>query len=115
MARFYFSDKTEGKELYEWIKSRPWCKNDKVAAFMVGQVIGMHSEMMKVWESGFWKQRKAGTFRTYWCRPSIVRTIKEPFFRNGEGFVDVITIYTPELAWRYNWKGDQLYVNINKI
>jgi hypothetical protein len=44
-----------------------------------------------------------------------VRTIKEPFFRNGEGFVDVITIYTPELAWRYNWKGDQLYVNINKI
>lgn len=110
MARFYVNAETEQWDLYEWLKSRPWIKNEKSAAFMAGYVLGILQEITNVWESGLWRRRKAGTFRTYWERQEIVREISELFFRNGEAFVDVIVISTPEITWYNNWKGDRVYV-----
>jgi hypothetical protein len=110
MARFYVDYKTEQWDLYEWLKSRPWIKNEKSAAFMAGYVLGILQEITNVWESGLWQRRRAGTFRTYWERQEITREITELFFRNGEGFIDTIVVSTPEIAWRYNWRGKKVYV-----
>ena len=112
MARFYVSAKTEHWDLYQWLKTRPWIKTDRQAAYMTGYYVGILQEITNLWESNMWSMRKRGTYKTIWWRQKITREFTELFYRNGEGFVDMIFIHTSEIAWRYNWKGDEIKVEV---
>lgn len=112
MARYYFSEDSDPWKLYQWLKGRPWVKNDRTAAYLTGYYIGVQQEIMNIWNSNMWSRRKLGTFKTVWWRERLTREFTEVFYRNGEGFVDVIIVHTPEVAWRYDWKGNEIKVEV---
>ena len=115
MARYYFSEDSDAWELYQWLKGRPWVKNDRQAAYMAGYYIGVHQEIMNIWNSNMWSRRKLGTVKTVWWRERLTREFTEVFYKNGEGFVDVVIIHTPEVAWRYNWKGNEINIEVKSL